>query len=94
MILSKELKNSIEMHLLQARSKKIVLNIYRIAEEIQAENPSANVALEDIIEYIIQNSGSNFAIEFAPEWSTRKAPSPINGSHEEFLLAADEAYVQ
>ena len=92
MIFSKELQTSVEKYLLQARSKKVVLNIYRTAEAIQAENPTANVALEDIMEQIIINSGSNFAIEFAPEWATRKVP--LDEQRQEFLMTVGEPYIQ
>ena len=90
--LSKEIIKSIETHLLDSRSKRAILDVYRTAEAIQLQNPAANVALEDIIEHMIRNGGSNFAVEFAPEWATRKVPPRVNGSHPEFMMVADEAY--
>ena len=90
-ILSPELLKRIEAHILEARKQKNVMNIYRTAEAIQLENPSANVALEDIMEQIIRNSGSNFAVEFAPEWGTRNVP--LNEQRQEFLLTVGEAYI-
>ena len=74
----------------EARKKGIILDIYRTAETIQLENPAANIALEDIMEQIIHNSGANFAIEFAPAWAARKVP--LHEKHQEFLLPAREAY--
>jgi GTPase SAR1 family protein len=85
---SKALQKSIETHLLEARKKGVILDIYRTAEAIQLENPMENVALEDIMEQIIHRSGANFAIEFAPEWATRKVP--LNASRQEFLIPVDE----
>lgn len=86
---TKALHQSIETHLTEARKKGIILNIYRTAKAIQLENPTANVALEDIMEQIIYNSGANFAIEFAPEWATRKLT--LNEKRQEFLMPIDEA---
>jgi hypothetical protein len=86
---SKMLKKSIETHLAEARKNAIVLDIYRTAEAIQIENPTANVALEDIIEQLILNSGANFAIEFSPAWVTRKIP--LSDQSQEFLTSV-EAY--
>jgi hypothetical protein len=86
--LCKALQKSIETHLLKARKKGVILDIYRTAEAIQLENPIENVALEDIMEQIILRSGANFAIEFAPEWATRKVP--VNASRQEFLMAVDD----
>jgi hypothetical protein len=87
---TKELHESIEMHLIEAQKKGIMLDIYRAAEAIQLENPTANVALEDIMEQIIHNSGANIAIEFAPSWAARKIP--LNEMHQEFLMSVGEAY--
>lgn len=84
--LSKALQKSIDTHVLGARNKGVILDIYRTAEAIQLENPMENVALEDIMEQIIQRSGANFAIEFA--WATRKVP--LNASRQEFLMPLDE----
>ena len=83
-------QDSIETHLIEARKKGIVLDIYRTAEALQLENPTANVALEDIMEKIIHKSGTNFAIEFAPAWVTRKIP--LNEQNQEFLVSVGEAY--
>lgn len=89
--LSTALQKSIETHLLEARKRGVILDIYRTAEAIQLENPAENVALEDIMEQIIHRSGTNFAIEFAPAWATRKVP--LNASCQEFLMAVDEEAV-
>ena len=89
-ILCKELLESIDKHLSASRNNRSVLDVYRTAETIQLENPTANVALEDIIEHIILNGGSNFVAEFSP-WA-RKAAAKMNGSHQQFMMVADEAY--
>ena len=90
-LLNTELLTSINEHLSASRTNRSVLDVYRTAETVQLENPTTNVALEDIIEYIILNSGANFAAEFS-SWASRKAPAKINGPHQEFMMVADEAY--
>jgi hypothetical protein len=79
-LLCKEILASIDKHLSASRNNSSVLDIYRTAETVQLENPTANVALEDIIEHIILYSGSNFATEFSP-WASPKVPAKMNGSH-------------
>ena len=81
--LSKTLLNSIESHLLQVSRKDGVLDIYRCAQAIQVENPTDNVALEDIMEYIVKSS-SNFALEFTWSWATQKVS--IEDHSQEFLI--------
>jgi hypothetical protein len=60
------MKRDIETIIATVRKDGGVLNAYEAAKTVQGKHNSANVAIEDIIEFIIQNAGSVAAIEFDP----------------------------
>jgi hypothetical protein len=60
------------LHSIQEIAKRVrlsggVLNAYRVAEEIQLKHPLENIALEDIVQYIIDHAFLFPAIELTPD---------------------------
>jgi hypothetical protein len=84
---SQAMLKSIESHIQEARGEGTILDVYRIAEIIRVKHIDDNVALEDIIEKIVLNSGSNLPVEFnMPEFESDEIPEGVNGSPAELLI--------
>jgi hypothetical protein len=84
---SQQMLKSIDGHIRQARGRGIVLDVYRIAEIVRVEHIDDNVALEDIIEKIVLNAGSNLPMEFGwPEVAEDDEAGVLSSSTAQLLL--------
>lgn len=83
---SQAMLKSIESHIHEARGRGAILDVYRIAEIIRVEHLDDNVALEDIVEKIVLNAGSNLPVEFnLPDFATDVLVEVVDGSPIEAL---------
>jgi hypothetical protein len=64
--LSPTLLQAISAELCKAEAENAILDVYRVAENIQKQHPSENVALEDIVQKLLTGRGAVRVIEFAP----------------------------
>jgi hypothetical protein len=84
-LISPGMLKSIFSHIEKARVKREILDVYKAAEMIRLEHIDDNVALEDIIEKIVLNSGSSLPIEFKRQKFDEEVTEAINGSRVEVL---------
>jgi hypothetical protein len=83
---SQAMLKSIESHIQEARGRGAILDVYRIAEIIRVKHIDDNVALEDIVEKIVLNAGSNLPVEFnLPDFATEVLEGVVDGSPIEAL---------
>ncbi len=84
---SQEMLRSIDRYIREARGKGVVLDVYKIAEVVRVEHIDDNVALEDIIEKIVLNAGSNLPMEFGwPEVADDDEAGVLSSSTAQLLL--------
>lgn len=68
--LSPLLTTAVESELDRAEKENAILDVYGLADKIQAAHPSENVALEDIVAALLAGRGGISAIEFSPRSAT------------------------
>jgi hypothetical protein len=89
-LFSEAMLKSIESHIQEARGKGAILDVYRTAEIIRVKHLADNVALEDIIEQIVLNAGSNLPVEFnMPAFVVEERTGVINDSPVGLLMPED-----
>lgn len=87
---SRAMLKSIESHIREARGRGAILDVYRTAEIIRVKHLDDNVALEDIIEKIVLNAGSNLPVEFnMPGFVVEERTDVINDSPLGLLMPED-----
>jgi hypothetical protein len=68
--LSPTLLKAISAELSKAEAENAILDVYGVAENIQKQHPSENVALEDIVQKLLTGRGAVGVIEFTPRSPT------------------------
>ena len=83
---SQAMLKSIESYIQEARARGAILDVYRIAEIIRVKHIDDNVALEDIVEKIVLNAGSNLPVEFnLPDFAIEVLAEVVDSSPIEAL---------
>ena len=68
--LSPTLLQAIAAELCKAEAENAIFDVYGVAENIQKQHPSENVALEDIVQKLLAGRGAVGVIEFSPRSPT------------------------
>lgn len=68
--LSPLLTKAVESELDRAEQENAILDVYWLADKIQAAHPGENVAVEDIVAALLAGRGGIGAIEFTPRTGT------------------------
>src|SRR5688572_2027875 len=96
--LSSALLQAISGELCKAEAENAILDVYCVAENIQKQHPSENVALEDIVQMLLTGRGGLGVIEFTPRSSTILeviVPGPVTdtalGPDEEIVTSLNTA---
>ncbi len=72
----------------QARATGAVIDVYQLASAMTAAHPEDNIALEDVMNYLIANGGSGVALQLP---GRHAGPAAKGAKPVEFMLPVIEA---